>query len=329
MGRTETRGDVESLGDLAGLKPRVTSLGQQLHDLESLLLAECGKGFDGFAVVHKRPSSVAEQPRQHCPEMRRDHNRSSFIISISIEIWRYIENARVEMVTEYDGTGYNVSDRPKVVPIRFNSTSVNPTLRDRAGDQRIVTTRRRIARVATVASARTAREAFHGRGGLTALDWLTASRHIFGGKAALDAAQDRNDFLKAMALTTTTDDDDAGPADFDAVIRFAADSGRRIDMTEPVELYTATITCGNSYNYLHAFHASLASCDEEMEERLFGRFGADAHFAKVRRGIDPGNALVGELVSDPLVYILMQIAADPLSALAEGLDLTIEQRFVH
>ena len=96
---------------------------------------------------------------------------------------------------------------------------------------------------------------------------------------------------------------------------------------EGLRLFTATIVSNDGFETLQAFHASLAHDVEEVAGRLYMRIGPASVDAVIIPGFDPTAPLIEALVAPAMCDTLAQIAADPKSPLANGLDLNVEQRF--
>ncbi|MGI4880514.1 MAG: hypothetical protein ACRYG4_23865 [Janthinobacterium lividum] len=143
---------------------------------------------------------------------------------------------------------------------------------------------------------------------------------------------------------------DAEPADIDGLLADGSDddghdvhdfADKDIDYAEEREeavgtdlrpgdlrLYTATIAHVGDGVIVHAFHASLAHTAREIDGRLRRRYGAAlAVEATIVSGFRTGGGLVSALVSPLLAEMLRDVAADPSSPIAAGLDLNLEQRF--
>lgn len=93
-------------------------------------------------------------------------------------------------------------------------------------------------------------------------------------------------------------------------------------------LFTATVVADDGFETVHAFHASFAMDEAEIAGRLYMRMGAAAADAAIVRGFDHTSPIVEALVSQAICDTLMMIDAAPMSPLAAGLDLNIEQRFL-
>ena len=229
---------------------------------------------------------------------------------------------------------------------------LDPLDDDSPRDEKVITTRRAISRVALVATETAAR---FQREGVPhdPMTWLLAPRALFAGANALDACLDRDACLRGVLLHGLSLGLDADPAAIDAL---AAEDGEdegfdmdragsddagdhgdfAIDVREPSpgehdgvpRLFTATVVACDGRETVHAFHASIATEEAEVAGRLYMRMGAAMADAVIVEGFDPTMPLVDALVAPALCDTLALVAADPASPLACGLDLNVEQRFL-
>lgn len=73
----------------------------------------------------------------------------------------------------------------------------------------------------------------------------------------------------------------------------------------------------------------IARGPDEVRDRLRQRFGPLLEDqAIIRLGFDWSEPLACAMVSEAMAHVLMLAAEEPTSALAEGLDFQVEQRFV-
>lgn len=218
------------------------------------------------------------------------------------------------------------------------SAIVDPLDHDAPDDERFLASRRALCRLATVAAEAGARFQREG-GGVDPMAWMLAPRRMFDGAAPIDACLERGAFLRGvivhgLALDLDMDaeevddllDGDAGDVglgseldDAALAVPFAPSTGQR--------LFTATVVARDAFETVHAFHASLAEDETEVAGRLYCRLGAASAGAVIVDGFDPTAPMVEALVAPAVAETLAQVAADPLSPLATGLDLNIEQRF--
>ena len=226
----------------------------------------------------------------------------------------------------------------------------DPLEDDRPDDALMVTSDRRLQRLAIIAAETGAR---FSRDGVAhdAAAWLLAPRRLFGGRPAITACMERPHFERALLLHGLSLGLDAEPADIDDLLAddvivddaetdaidheasFVHSADGRIDLETDAtgsgrRLFTATIVDEEAPAHLQAFHAILGSSMDEVSIRLAARMGARvAALARIRPGFDAGDPLVSAMVSDAIADMLHLIAEDPDSPLADGLDLRIEQRF--
>lgn len=92
-------------------------------------------------------------------------------------------------------------------------------------------------------------------------------------------------------------------------------------------LFTAVVNDGACGGYVQAFAAAVVGSRASFRASLTERYGDAGSGAMVIEGFDPSDPLVGALVSPAMAHVLEQVAVDPGSPLAEGLDVRIEQRF--
>lgn len=226
---------------------------------------------------------------------------------------------------------------------------LDPLEHDRADDARIVTTRRAISRVALVAAETAGR---FQREGVShdPMTWMLAPRTVFGGEAAVDACLARDACLRGILLHGLSLGLDADPDAIDALAD--EDDEDDIDWTERpddeppagrngvvvpfplptpdrprLRLFTAVVVGGDGGETVHAFHASLAHDEAEVAGRLFMRMGPACADAVIVDGFDAAHPMVEALVAPAIADTLRQVAVDPGSPLAAGLDLNVEQRF--
>lgn len=107
--------------------------------------------------------------------------------------------------------------------------------------------------------------------------------------------------------------------------------GRRASLADfglgtPV-LHTASIVREDGGRSTHAFAAFLAVDEEDALRRLRARLGRNIGSATLRAGFDPSEPIAAELLSLPLVEILMDVDLDPSSPLAAGLEMYLEHHF--
>lgn len=247
--------------------------------------------------------------------------------------------------------------KPAVLPpitVTGLANVLDPLGPDLPSDEIVVTTRRGLARVALVAAEAAGR--FQREGAQhDAMAWMFAPRVLFGGVPAVDACVDRDACLRGIllhglslgldadpgAIDELVADDDIGtgddlPAAPPAHEKPRTDGGPRHDNVLPfpqtseaeLRLFTATVVHDDGFETVHAFHASFATEEAEIADRLYARIGAAAADAAIVTGFDHTSPIVEALVSQAICHTLRMIEAAPQSPLAAGLDLNIEQRFI-
>ena len=219
----------------------------------------------------------------------------------------------------------------------------DPLDQDTLDDAVIVTTRRGLVRLALVASetaSRFAREQV----AIDPMVWMLTPRRIFGGRAAIDGCLAREECLRAVVLHGLAMEMDADPAVIDALadddedaddIETGDDDGQYGNVASLAEcglrgprLWTSFLVAQNETGSVQAFDALIAVDRREAEERLRARHGARlADDMRIVEGFDPNLPLAEALISPALADMLAQVAADPASPLAEGLSVSVMQRF--
>lgn len=219
-------------------------------------------------------------------------------------------------------------------------------------DELVQTTRRSLLRLALVA-AETASHFVRDGVGQDPVAWMLAPRRLFDGRVPLEACLDRDDCLRAVllhALSLGTDadrtlldeliaeedhddcacgrEDEASDGTFEGFEREFPLSSRIGDAEPRPRLWTSFVVSTSATETLHAFDAVVAfdRIDAELQvRRRHGRVpSADVDLVE---GFDAGRPLVEALVSPAMTDMLRQVAIDPSSLLAEGLSISIQQRF--
>lgn len=220
--------------------------------------------------------------------------------------------------------------------------ALDPLEHDDPADEVVVASRRALCRVATVAAeagARFQREA----SAIDPMDWMLAPRRMFDGEAPLDACLRREPYLKGVLVHGLGLDLDMEGEEIDDLLDgvdmdFEATGGSvvrdvierppgRTGVRDP-RLFSAAFAYRDGRHTVHAFHASLATDEGEIAERLFRRFGASCADATVVDGFDPREPIAEALVAPAVARTLALVAATPGSPLAAGLDVTVEQRLI-
>lgn len=225
----------------------------------------------------------------------------------------------------------------------------DPLAPDARGDVVVVTTRRALCRVASVAAevgSRFQREGIDA----DAVAWMLAPRSLFGGAAALDACLGRDAFARATLLHGLSLGLDAAPDEIDALVAgrprpgraFGADGARGFSEAvgdpvvrpgsvggedcAPARLRTALLWTRDGEGYRHAFHASVASSADAFGERVRDAFGDAARLAVVQEGVDVASPVVAALVGPIMLDRLGEAERDPGSPALVGLSLTVDLR---
>ncbi|WP_380784893.1 hypothetical protein [Sphingomonas sp. R86521] len=237
------------------------------------------------------------------------------------------------------------SQRPR--DTRAVACHEDPLDRDSVDDAEIVTTRRSLLRVALVA-AETASRFAREQVGADPMAWMLTPRRLFDGRAAIDGCLCRDECLRAVLLHGLSIGMDAEPAEIDAL----TDEDEGEDVAEDIEttggdvtdrrtvsledrglprprLWTSFLVVQDETGAVQAFDALIAPDRREAEARLRARHGARlADGMEVVEGFDPNLPLAEALISPALADMLSQVAADPGSPLAEGLTVSVMQRFI-
>ncbi|MDH7639982.1 hypothetical protein [Sphingomonas oryzagri] len=220
----------------------------------------------------------------------------------------------------------------------------DPMLPDETGDERVGVTRRGLVRLAMVAAEVGAR--FQREGvAHDPMAWMLSPRAVFDGETAIDACIDLAPAMRAimlhglgLGLDATPEeiddlmaDDEGGEEDGDDVGIGAIDppSAHVIPLNAgSPRLWTALLVDESDDGIVHAFEAMVAPGPEVARERIRQRHGARiAHGAEIREGFDATQPLAEALVAPAVQDILAMVAVDPASPLAQGLEVTVSQRF--
>lgn len=211
---------------------------------------------------------------------------------------------------------------------------VDPLDDDRADDAMLLVTRRsllRMALVATETAARFTRE----RIDADPMAWMTSPRRLFGGESAIDACLNRTECVRAVLLHGLSLGLDAEPAVIDALAIDDEDEDGCDVLHEGVEalggaprLWTTFHVEKQDQGTVQAFEALIANDRLEAEARLRERLGtALADRLDIVEGFDASLPLAQSLLSQALADVLEQVAVDPASPLADGLVISVQQRF--
>jgi len=175
--------------------------------------------------------------------------------------------------------------------------------------------------------------------------WMIAPRSLFGERAAIEACQELENFRRSVVLNGLQMGLDADPREIDDLL--AGDDtydisasigyndeasvkgrgGAETRLAEP-DLYTCWIDADGERGRVLAFMAIVTDRPMDLVERVIGRYGAEAaRNTTFRKGFDHTTPLATAMLSEAMADMLRQIAAAPTSPLAEGVDVTVEQRF--
>lgn len=237
------------------------------------------------------------------------------------------------MNATFPGRGYRAA---APAPPFFYEDPLDP---DAPTDVATPTTRRALIRLALVAAETGAR--FQREGvAHDPMSWLLAPRTLFHGKSAIDACLRREDCLRGLLVHALSLGLDADPHAVDALAPGDEQDALRPEAPDDdaaehageesatARLFTATVVARRGVETVQAFHASIATGEAEVAGRLRQRMGTDAIDARIAAGFDATDPLVDALLSPAISDTLTLISADPISPLAAGLDLNVEQRFI-
>lgn len=225
----------------------------------------------------------------------------------------------------------------QVPPLQF--TFDDPLDPDLPQDATVVTTRRALCRVATVAAeagARFQREASE----TDPMGWMLSPRRMFEGAPAIEACLERKNFVRAIILHGLALGTDAEPEMLDGLnARDESDDGasplgrpkrgrsRKAKLTPKPSLYCATIAYEGGGVMLQAFHASVARHPSEVLQRLRARFGDDViELVEVRVGFHAAAPLAIALVPHAVAELLRDVERHCCSPNYASFAYDIEQR---
>ncbi len=222
----------------------------------------------------------------------------------------------------------------------------DPLDADEPEDASMTTSSRRMLRLAIAAAdagARFAREGLE----QDPVAWMLTPRAVFDGRTAIDACQELTPFKRSIALHALglgldadpgaidellVDDEDGDARDPDVggvldVETEGSDAGGDVRLARPL-LLTCWLDVVQGGARLFAFCAVVTDRPADLVERVIGRYGHEAANADFAVGFDHSTPLATAMISDAMADTLAFAAADPASALAAGLDMVVEQRFV-
>lgn len=244
---------------------------------------------------------------------------------------------------QIDRFGYETvttTPRHEVTATRSSRWDIDPLEPDAADDEVVVTTCRRLLRLSIAATEVGARFALDGMTHDPAA-WMMTPRTVFDDRCPIDACQDLNAFNRNVVLHGLGLGIDAEPAYVDDLL---ADDGaididdaeerRMDDVVVPFpsprnpKLLTCWVDAQQDGGRLFAFYALVTDREEDLVERVVGRFGTrTAMAASYHAGFDQTTALATAMISPAMADMLLLVAEDPSSPLATGLDVVLEQRF--
>lgn len=100
------------------------------------------------------------------------------------------------------------------------------------------------------------------------------------------------------------------------------------ETTNKMILYAASMVHERESTIIHAFAATMATSETDFRRRLAGRAGMQtASTATVTSHFDPSEPIAAYLLPDSIAEILVDVRDDPMSILANGLDVYVEHRF--
>lgn len=215
---------------------------------------------------------------------------------------------------------------------------VDPLEPDSPEDRALLTTRRALCRMATVAAetgARFQREADP----TDPVAWMLAPRTLFGGHAALDACLQHQHFYRAIILHGLSLGHDADPKSFDLALQGpSGGDGRRLarpnrgrsgagrSAADPL-LFTATLLYSGKGVMLQAFHASVARHHAEVVQRLRKRLGDEiVGLAEIRVGFHPTIPVALALVPTSVAEVIRSVEANCADHSFHTFAVDIEQR---
>jgi len=216
---------------------------------------------------------------------------------------------------------------------------------DAEGDAVVATTRRGLLRLVLVAAETATRFA---REGLAEdpVAWMLSPRMLFDGRNAIDACLERDECLRAVLLHGLSMGMDADADEMDDLVAgeppeadeslppdvpAAADDGRGWQggrSGDRPRLWTSLFVDRSDAGMVQAFDAVIAPGRAEAEELLRARRGVGRSApVDLSEGFDASQPLVEALLSGAMTDMLEQVARDPASPLAEGLSVSVQQRF--
>lgn len=231
------------------------------------------------------------------------------------------------------------TDRRETIAAPSARWDIDPLEADAADDEVVVTTRRRLLRLAIAATDVGGRFAMDGME-RDAAAWMLAPRTLFDDRSPIDACQELDGFNRNVVLHGLGLGMDADPSYIDdllsddAVVDIDDLDDLRTDVVVPFpaprhpKLLTCWVDVERDGGRLFAFYALVTDRPQDLVERVVGRFGTSAATsADYGVGFDRTTALATAMISPAMADMLLLVAEDPSSSLAAGLDVVVEQRF--
>lgn len=241
---------------------------------------------------------------------------------------------------------------PAIVPAADRTTDLpaggrhDPLCEDRADDPILVITERRLVRLLSLAAdigVRFADQRIH----RDPVGWMLEPKRLLGGERAIDACQNRDDYVTATLFHGLRIDHGLGAdGDPSEVRELLLPDGDEPDglvaHEEPVgcdprfaaegdRVYTSLVEgrLGVGGRGVRALCATRAPDEATARRRLRVRYGeALASAAEVVEGFPAASPLARALASGPMARMIQEAAAEPSGPIALGLDVHVEQRFV-
>lgn len=219
-----------------------------------------------------------------------------------------------------------------------NSMAGDPFEPDEAADRIVMTTDRRLARLAVFACDTGARFACDSED-LNPAAWMMTPKPIFEGARPIDACQELVPFIRGTILHGLRLGLDATPDD---VLAMTSSNASAVASSRPPKappkrkrqprfrLYSASLEGSETVGrYVQAFCAIVAPNEPVVRERLARRYGRSlAAAADVRRGFDGTELLANVLLSNPVHQMMSELASDVHHGASDTSDIYVEQRFV-
>lgn len=229
------------------------------------------------------------------------------------------------------------SYRPCLARRMQDQVEVDPLSADRPDDLPVITTERRLRRIAMLAADTGAR---FSREGIDhdAAAWMMAPRALFDGASAIEACQDLEHFARGTLLHGLSIGLDADPDLVDALLDDEAAAVEILPEAPlpqlygvPVRLFTSFVQgpIGYEGRQVNAFCAMTCVDSDTFRRRLRARFGTELGDAtEIVEGIDRTHPLSSLLMSNALLSVLDGDSGSPSRACEAGFDLVIDLRYL-